>query len=41
VDDSHPSYIEILAYGEEVPISFPVGNDGLAIVTALCLSLWF
>jgi hypothetical protein len=41
VDDSHPSYVEIRVDGEGVPITFPVGSDGLALVTALCLSLQF
>jgi hypothetical protein len=41
VDDSHPSYIKIRAYGEGVSISFLIGSDGMAAVTALSLSLWF
>jgi hypothetical protein len=41
VDDAHPSYVEIRVDGEGVPITFPVGSDGLALVTALWLSLRF
>jgi hypothetical protein len=31
VDDSYLSYVEIPTDGEGVCISFPIGNDGLAI----------
>jgi hypothetical protein len=41
VDDAHPSYVEIRVDGEGVPITFPVGSDGLALVTTLRLSLLF
>jgi hypothetical protein len=41
VDDAHPSYVEIRVDGEGVPITFPVRSDGLALVTALRLSLRF
>jgi hypothetical protein len=41
VDDAHPSYVEIHVDGEGVPITFPVRSDGLALVTALRLSLRF
>jgi hypothetical protein len=41
VDDSHPSYVEICVNGEGVPITFPIGSDGLALVTTLRLSLRF
>jgi hypothetical protein len=41
VDDAHPSYVEIRVDGEGVPITFPVRSDGLALVTALRLSLQF
>jgi hypothetical protein len=41
VDDSQPSYVEIHADGEGVSISFLIGSDGFAVVTTLCLSLWF
>jgi hypothetical protein len=41
--NSHSSYAIIYADGDGVPVSFPVGNDGLACVTSLRLSLrfWF
>ena len=41
VDDAHPCYIEIHVDGEGVSITFLVGNDGLALVKALCLNLQF
>jgi hypothetical protein len=41
VDDLHSSYVEIHADGEGVSITFPVGSDGLAVVTTLRLSLRF
>jgi hypothetical protein len=31
----------ICADGEGVPISFPLGNDGLAFVSVIHLGLWF
>jgi hypothetical protein len=35
------SFATIRADGNIVPISFPLGNDGLASVSAVCLSLRF
>jgi hypothetical protein len=29
------------ADGEGVPISCPLGSDGIAVVTTICLGLWF
>jgi hypothetical protein len=39
--DSHSRFVVIYADGEGVPVSFPLGNDGLAHVTSLRLSLRF
>jgi hypothetical protein len=39
--DTYPSYVVVHADGEGVPISFPLGNDGLVRVTSLRLSLRF
>jgi hypothetical protein len=38
---SHSRYAIIYANGDGVPISFPLGNDGLVRVTSLRLSLRF
>ena len=38
---SHSSFAVISADGDGVPLSFPLGNDGLARVTSLRLSLRF
>jgi hypothetical protein len=35
------SFATIQAYGDGVPISFPLGSDGLASVSAVCLGLRF
>jgi hypothetical protein len=35
------SFATIQADGDGVPISFPLGSDGLASVSAVCLGLWF
>jgi hypothetical protein len=35
------SFVVIRADGDGIPISFPVGNDGHALVTSLRLSLRF
>jgi hypothetical protein len=35
------SFATIRADGDGVPISFPLGSDGLASVSAVCLGLWF
>ena len=37
----HSSFAVISANGDGVPLSFPLGNDGLAHVTSLRLSLRF
>jgi hypothetical protein len=39
--DYHAKFAVIQADGEGDPISFPLGSDGLAIVTAICLSHQF
>jgi hypothetical protein len=39
--NSYPSYVVIHADGGGVPLSVPLGNDGLARVTSLRLSLRF
>jgi hypothetical protein len=39
--DTYPSYAVIHADGEGIPLSFPLGNDGLVRVTSLRLSLKF
>jgi hypothetical protein len=38
---SHSRFVVIFADDDGVPISFPLGNDGLAHVTSLRLSLRF
>ena len=38
---SHSSFAVISADGDGVPLSFPLGNDGLAYVTSLRLNLRF
>jgi hypothetical protein len=38
--DDYSSYAIIRADGEGVPISFPLGSDGMAVVIAICLGLW-
>ena len=35
------SFATIRADGDGVPISFPLGNEGLALVWAVCLGLQF
>ena len=35
------SFATIQADGDGVPISFPLGSDGLASILAICLRLWF
>jgi hypothetical protein len=39
--DTHTKFAVICADGVGVPISFPLGNDGLGLVTSLRLSLRF
>jgi hypothetical protein len=39
--DTHNRLAVIYSDGKEVPISFPLGNNGLALVTSLRLSLRF
>jgi hypothetical protein len=39
--DCHSMFAIIRPNGEGVPISFPSGSDGLAIITDIRLSLWF
>jgi hypothetical protein len=39
--DTHSRFVVIYLDGVGVPISFPLGNDGLALVTSLKLSLRF
>jgi hypothetical protein len=39
--DQTSGFAVIQADGEGVPISFPLGSDGIAIVTAIHLSLQF
>jgi hypothetical protein len=39
--DTHPRLAVIYSNVEGVPISFPLGNDGIALVTSLRLSLRF
>jgi hypothetical protein len=39
--DTYPSYVVVHADGEGVPLSFPLGNDGLVRVISLRLSLRF
>jgi hypothetical protein len=39
--DTHPSLAIIYSDVEGVPISFPLGNDGVALVTSLRLNLRF
>jgi hypothetical protein len=38
---SHSSFAAIRADGDDVPVSFPLGNKGLARITSLRLSLRF
>jgi hypothetical protein len=35
------SFAIIRVDGDGVPISFPLGSDGLASVSVVCLGLWF
>jgi hypothetical protein len=35
------NFVVIQADDEGVPISFPLGSDGLAVVSAIRLGLWF
>jgi hypothetical protein len=39
--DTHPRFVVIYSEVGGVPISFPLGNDGVAYVTSLRLSLRF
>jgi hypothetical protein len=39
--DTHSRFVVLYADTKRVPISFPLGNDGLALVTSLRLSLRF
>jgi hypothetical protein len=39
--DAHPRLAVVYSEGERVPVSFPLGNDGVALVTSLRLSLRF
>jgi hypothetical protein len=39
--DQTSGFAVIRADGEGVPVSFPLGSDGIAVVTAICLSLRF
>jgi hypothetical protein len=39
VGDQTSGFAVIRADGEGVPISFPLGSDGITVVTAICLSL--
>jgi hypothetical protein len=39
--DTHPRLVVIYSDHNGVPISFPLGNDGVALVTSLRLSLRF
>jgi hypothetical protein len=39
--DHHTSFAVNQADGEGVPISFPLGTDGLVVVIAICLGLRF
>jgi hypothetical protein len=39
--DTHPSLVHIYSDAGGVPISFPLGNDGVALVTSIRLSLRF
>jgi hypothetical protein len=40
-DNNHSRFVVIYVDGDGVPISFPLGNDGLALVTSFRLSLRF
>jgi hypothetical protein len=35
------SFATIRVDGDGIPISFPLGSDGLASVSVVCLGLWF
>jgi hypothetical protein len=39
--DAHSGFAIICAQGDSIPISFPLGRDGHALVTSLRLSLRF
>jgi hypothetical protein len=39
--DTHPRLAIIYSEAKGVPISFPLGNDGVALVTSIRLSLRF
>jgi hypothetical protein len=39
--ETHPRFVVIYSEVERVPISFPLGTDGVALVTFLRLSLKF
>jgi hypothetical protein len=39
--DTHPRLAIIYPDGEVVPVSFPLNNDGIVLVTSLRLSLRF
>jgi hypothetical protein len=39
--NTHPRLVVIYFDRERIPISFPLGNDGVALVTSLRLSLRF
>jgi hypothetical protein len=39
--DTHPRLVHIYSNAGGVPISFPLGNDGVALVTSIRLSLRF
>jgi hypothetical protein len=39
--DTHPRLVHIYSDAGGVPISFPLGNDGVALVTSIRLSLRF
>jgi hypothetical protein len=41
LDDHLSIYAVIRADGEGVPILFPLGSDGVVVVTAFHLGLWF
>ena len=41
IDPFSTSFATIRADGESVPISFPLGSDGSALVSAIHLGLWF
>ena len=35
----YTNFVTIRAHGDGVPISFPLGSDGLALVSVVCLGL--